>query len=80
MIYTLTSSVQDKLLEVLDGFEQEAERELREKEEEAKRKEEEKYKGTIVTMETFMAWKKQFMKEKERMRTTTTTAVKLTGT
>ena len=79
MIYTLTSSVQDKLLEILEGIEQEAERELKEKEEEARRKEEEKYKGTIVTMETFMAWRKQFMEEKKQMTTTTTTAVKLTG-
>lgn len=79
MIYTLTTSVQDKLLEILEGFEEEAKRELREKEEEALRKEEEKYKGTIVTMETFMAWKKQFMEEKERMTTATTATVKLTG-
>ena len=63
MIFTLTSAVQDKLMEILEDIQTESDRIQEEEEEEVKRKEEEKYSGTLVTVETFNEWKKAFMEE-----------------
>ena len=63
MIFTLTSAIQEKLQDFLQSSLEEEEKLLREKEEEEKRIEEEKYRGTIVTVESFATWRKAFMEE-----------------
>jgi hypothetical protein len=64
MVFALTSAAQDKLQDILDQAHNEVQKVQQEKLEEEKRLEEEKYKGTIVTLETFTEWKKSFLDEK----------------
>ena len=63
MIFTLVSAAQGKLEEVIEEIKQEEVRKEEERKAEEKRAEEAKYKGTVVTHETFSVWKKKFLQE-----------------
>ena len=67
MIFTLVSAAQEKLNTFADRLKNEKEDEKLRKEKEAEEAEKNKFSGTPVTLETFVAWRRAF--EQEMMQT-----------
>ena len=63
MIFTLVSAAQEKLNEFVDKLKNRKEEEKLRKEREAEEAEKNKFTGTPVTLETFLAWRRAFEQE-----------------
>lgn len=63
MVFTLVSAAQERLEETIEEMKQEVVRKEEERKAEERRAEEAKYRGTVVTHETFSAWRVKFIKE-----------------
>ena len=63
MIFTLVSAAQEKLNEFVDKLKNRKEEEQLRKEREAEEAEKNKFTGTPVTLETFLAWRRAFEQE-----------------
>ena len=63
MIFTLVSAAQEKLNEFVDKLKNRKEDEKLRKEREAEEAEKNKFTGTPVTLETFLAWRRAFEQE-----------------
>ena len=81
MVFTLVSAAQERLEEIVEEVKQEEVRKEEERKAEEKMAEEAKYKGTVVTHESFKAWKEKFLQElkESESQKNSSQAQKLTG-
>ncbi|GFR97477.1 RWD domain-containing protein 1 [Elysia marginata] len=71
MIFTIISAVQERLTDMMEKAAKDEEEEAERKKQEHEEAERQRFEGTRVTVETFMAWKKMFdaeMAEQKRLR------------
>ncbi|XP_008322085.1 RWD domain-containing protein 1 [Cynoglossus semilaevis] len=68
MIFTLVTAVQEKLNEIVDQIKNRQEEEKQRKEREAEEAEKVAFQGTVVTIESFLAWKASFELEMNELR------------
>ncbi|KAK2174433.1 hypothetical protein NP493_803g00021 [Ridgeia piscesae] len=68
MVFTLVSAVQERLTDLVEAAERERVEEIERKEKEKHAAEQKKFEGTVVTIETFLAWKAKFTAEMEELK------------
>lgn len=68
VVFTIVSSVQDKLNELVENLLEEQRNEKERLEREVEEAEQKKFEGTRVTIETFMSWKAKFDAEMAELR------------
>lgn len=60
VVFTIVSSVQEKLNQIVEQLAEEEQREAERRQREVEEAEQKKFEGTRVTVETFMTWKAKF--------------------
>lgn len=82
MVFTIATAIQEYLNGIQDDIKRREEEEKAKIEKQLKEEEEKKFHGTVVTVETFLAWKLKFQEEineKKKLKERTSEKLKMTG-